>query len=746
MDNIDSMDKTKQNTFQITGMTCSACANRIEKGLSRMPGISKTQVNYAMETATVGFDSNSISIEDIQNKVKQLGYGALLEQSKEATEDVKEQAITEQKRKFIIAALFTLPLLWSMVSHFSFTTWIWLPDLLMNPWVQLALATPVQFYAGWQFYVGSYKALRNKSANMDVLVALGTSAAYFYSIYLGIEWSGSAHQQHMPELYFEASAVIITLIILGKLFEARAKGKTSQAIKKLLSLGAKTATVLRNDQELEIDIDQVEVGDIVLVRPGQKIPVDGEVLEGNSAVDESMITGESIPVDKSKGDVVVGATMNKQGVLHIKATRVGKETALSQIVRIVEEAQGSKADIQRLANKVSGIFVPIVVLIAAITFLIWYFWVSPGQLRDALIPMISILVIACPCALGLATPTSIMAGSGRSAEMGVLFKSGRHLENTQKITTIVLDKTGTVTKGAPELTDIHVEAGWDEESFLQWVGSVERNSEHPLAQAITNAVNERKIKLLPTVDFEALAGHGIKATVEDREILIGTNRLMENNQIDCSEAESVKRQLESQGKTVMLVAVNQKYAGMIAVADTIKETSKEAIQRMKDHGLEVILLTGDNKLTANAIAKQAGIDHIHAEVLPEDKSKVIEQLQKQGKRVAMVGDGINDAPALVMADIGMAVGTGTDIAIEAADITLMRGDLHGVVDAILMSQKTMRNIKQNLVLAFMYNISAIPIAAVGLLAPWVAGAAMAFSSISVVLNALRLQRVKLLKR
>lgn len=627
-----------------------------------------------------------------------------------------------------------------MVSHFEFTSFIWLPELLMNPFVQLAIATPVQFVVGWQFYVGAYKALKNKSANMDVLVALGTSAAYFYSLYLSIMWIGTG--THMVDLYFEAAAIIITLILLGKLFEVQAKGRTSQAIKKLIGLQAKTALVLRDGQEVHISVEDVLAGDVVIVKPGEKVPVDGEVIEGHSAIDESMLTGESIPVDKSVGDTTIGATLNKNGVLKIKATKVGKETALAQIIKVVEEAQGSKAPIQRLVDVVAGIFVPIVVGIATATFFVWYLWVTPGDFGGSLVNSIAILVVACPCALGLATPTSIMAGSGRSAEFGILFKGGEHLETTHRIDTVLLDKTGTVTKGKPELTDV-LPHEIDEILLLQLVGAAEKNSEHPLAEALVAGIVEKNIQLPEPTDFEALPGYGIRANINGRELLVGTRKLMAKHEIQIESAEEKMIQLESQGKTAMLIAIDGKYAGLVAVADTVRETSKEAIERLKKMGLEVIMVTGDNYRTAQAIAAQVGIEHVRAEVLPEQKAEEVKKLREQGKKVAMVGDGINDAPALAMADIGMAIGTGTDVAMEAADVTLMRGDLKGIADAILMSKKTMRNIKQNLFWAFLYNTAAIPVAAVGLLAPWVAGAAMAFSSVSVVLNALRLQKVKL---
>jgi P-type Cu+ transporter len=728
--------------LDIIGMTCAACATRIEKGLNKLEGVNKATVNLALETGSVEFNPSQITIQEIIKGVKKIGYEAKGKQGKSAdTVNHREKEIEKQKGKFLFSLILAFPLFWAMVDHFEFTSSIYLPDMLMNPWVQLALATPVQFIVGRQFYIGAYKALRNGSANMDVLVALGTSAAYFYSLYIIISAIGSG--QMMYELYFETSAVLITLILLGKLFEARAKGRSSEAIKKLMGLQAKTATVIRDGKEIEVALEEVVVGDIILVKPGEKIPVDGEIIEGRSALDESMLTGESVPVDKTIGDPVIGATINKNGFLKIKATKVGRETTLAQIIKVVEEAQGSKAPIQRLADQISGIFVPIVVGIALVTFLVWFFWVSPGNFAEALEKMIAVLVIACPCALGLATPTSIMAGSGRAAEAGILFKGGEHLERTHRITTVVLDKTGTVTNGKPELTDIIVTADLEEKTFLQLVGTAEKQSEHPLAEAIVNGIKEKGIDLLAVEEFEAIPGYGIKATVNGKDLLIGTRKLMNKYSIPFLTAENKMEILEENGKTAMLVAINGEFAGMVAVADTVKETSKAAIKKLKDMGLEVIMMTGDNVRTAKAIADEVGVDAVIAEVLPEGKAAEVKKLQLQGKRVAMVGDGINDAPALAIADIGMAIGTGTDVAMEAADITLMRGDLNSIADAIDMSKKTIRNIKQNLFWAFGYNTLGIPVAAIGFLAPWLAGAAMAFSSVSVVLNALRLQRVRL---
>ncbi len=748
---------TESVDLDITGMTCAACSARIEKGLSRLPGVSRANVNLALETGHVEFAAGALKASDITAKIKQLGYGAELQQTQEDTQSVRERELQRKKWKWMISALLSLPLLWAMVGHFSFTSWIWVPDLFMNPWFQLVLATPVQFVIGWQFYVGAYKALRNGSANMDVLVALGTSAAFFYSLYLTLT-SGNAASTMMDhggtgmaaaamptvELYYETSAILITLILLGKWFEAVAKGRSSQAIKSLIELAPREARVIRDGQEVIVPSAYVAVGDLVLVKPGDSIPVDGIVEEGQSSVDESMLSGESLPVDKKPGDAVTGATLNKNGVLRLRATRVGSDTALSQIIKVVEQAQGSKAPIQRIADVISGIFVPIVVGIAAVTFLIWYLFASPGDFAGSLEKAIAVLVIACPCALGLATPTSIMAGSGRAAEYGVLFKGGEHLESAQQIQTVVLDKTGTVTQGKPVLTDVVTAPEWTEAELLQRVGAAEQSSEHPLAEAIVEGIRGKGLELTPSEQFENIPGYGVRARVQGQEILVGTRRLLTDAKVNVSE-ETMQQMnnLEEQGRTAMLVAVDGQWAGVVAVADTIKDTSREAIQRLHAMGIDVIMITGDNERTARAVAEQAGINKVLAEVLPEGKAAEVKKLQESGLKVAMVGDGINDAPALATADIGMAIGTGTDVAMEAADITLMRGDLNSIADAIEMSRRTMGNIKQNLFWALGYNVIGIPIAAVGFLAPWLAGAAMAFSSVSVVLNSLRLQRMKL---
>lgn len=732
---------TEKAEFQIAGMTCAACANRIEKRLNKTEGVSSAPVNFALETVAVEYNPKEVTINDLKETVAKLGYQ--LEQKGEADGETESPQKKEQRKqtvRLIFSAILSFPLLWAMVSHFSFTSFIWVPDIFMNPWMQFALATPVQFVIGWPFYTGAYKALRNKSANMDVLVALGTTAAYVYSLYLTIQSMG-AHG-HTDGLYYETSAILLTLILLGKRFEAKAKGRSSDAIKKLMKLQAKTATVVREGQEQIIPIEDVMTGDLVYVKPGERIPVDGEVTEGRSAVDESMITGESIPVDKSPGDSVTGATMNANGFLKIKAVNVGKDTALSQIIRVVEEAQGSKAPIQRLADQISGIFVPIVLGIAVITFLIWYFWAAPGDVGEAISKLIAVLVIACPCALGLATPTSIMAGSGRSAEFGILFKGGEHLEKTHRLDTIVLDKTGTVTNGKPVLTDAVAADGFEETELLRLAAAAETGSEHPLGEAIAAGAKEKGIDIPKLTRFEAKIGAGVSAEAAGKTILVGSRRLMESEGVQHEALLSQMSALEGEGKTVMLVSVDGEPAGLIAVADTIKETSREAVKRLMSMGLEVIMMTGDNRKTAEAIAKEAGITRVIAEVRPEQKAEEISRLQQTGSRVAMVGDGINDAPALATADIGMAIGTGTDIAMETADITLIRGDLNSIADAIRMSRLTMKNIKQNLFWALGYNTLGIPIAAFGFLAPWVAGAAMAFSSVSVVLNALRLQRAK----
>ncbi|MBP2666602.1 MAG: copA 1, partial [Firmicutes bacterium] len=720
--------------FKISGMTCAACSARIEKGLNSLPGVYSATVNLAAEKATIEYNAQDLSLVQIQNKVKKLGYEAHnLADASEVDREKKrrQEEVRAQRLRLTLSAVLSFPLLLGMILH-SFGIMKDIGMILMNPYLQLALATPVQFVAGWPFYRGAWSALRNGSANMDVLVALGTSAAYFYSIVNVLTGD--------PHLYFETSAILITLIILGKLLEAIAKGRTSEAIKSLMGLQPKTARVVLNGVESDVPIELVQVGDLIVVRPGEKVPVDGVITEGVSTLDESMLTGESLPVDKKAGDAVVGATINKFGSFRFTATKVGKDTALAQIVKIVEDAQGSKAPIQRFADVVSGYFVPFVVTIALLTFIGRYFLFDPGNFSRALVNFTAVLVIACPCALGLATPTSIMVGTGKGAEYGILIRGAEHLENAHRLTTIVLDKTGTITKGQPTVTDIITLSDLGETSLLTLAAQVEKNSEHPLAQAIVKYAQEQNLALATPESFIAIPGQGVKAFIAGQELLVGTRRLMQENQVVFETAVAEIERLEQQGKTVMLLAANRTLSGLIAVADTVKENSAQAIADLQKLGIEVWMITGDNARAAQAIAEGIGIRNVLAEVLPEHKAEKVAALMKEGKVVGMVGDGINDAPALATADVGFAIGTGADVAIEAADITLMRGDLNGIVAAIKLSKATMRNIRQNLFWALVYNSLGIPIAASGYLSPVLAGSAMAFSSVSVVLNALRLKR------
>lgn len=689
------------------------------------------------------FDTSLTNSAKLIAVIVQAGYQAeLLEQTRDMDREqaARDQEIRRMRNLFILSATLSAPLLLVM---FSMVTGVAVPPFLHLPYVQFLFATPVQLIVGWNFYRGAYKSLRGGSANMDVLVSLGTTAAYLLSVY-NTFLKTAAHGTAV-HLYYESAVIILTLIVLGKLLEAVAKGKTSEAIKKLMGLQAKTARVMREGVEQDIPIELVVQGDIILVRPGEKIPVDGEITSGASTVDESMLTGESIPVDKQVGDSVIGATINKHGAFQFRATKVGAETALAQIVKVVEAAQGSKAPIQRLADIIAGVFVPVVVAIAALTLILW--WVFTGNLEQAIINMTTVLVIACPCALGLATPTSIMVGTGKGAENGILFKGGEHLENAHRLTTIVLDKTGTITKGEPEVTDVVALGDFSrqEDQLLHLAASVEQQSEHPLGTSIVEAAKAKGFSLSQPMEFQAIPGHGITATVSGQRVVVGNRKLMHREQVDFGESQGAMEQLEEQGKTVMLMAVAGKAAGLVAVADTIKSSSPRAIADLQQMGVLVHMITGDNWRTAKAIASQVGIapERVMAEVLPEHKAEAVQRLQQQGEQVGMVGDGINDAPALATADVGLAIGTGTDIAMEAADITLMRGNLDGVADAIRLSRMTMRNIKQNLFWAFFYNALGIPVAALGLLSPIIAGAAMAFSSVSVVTNALRLRRVKL---
>jgi len=756
----------KQETLPIIGMTCANCSATIERNVRKLPGIETANVNLANERLTVVYDPAVLTHDDIVARVRKAGYDVPVIAKDEELEDAEAKAreaeIRHQQKRLIIGALFTIPLfVLSMGRDLGlFGEWI------KAPWVNYlfwALATPVQFYVGWDYYVGAYRSLRAGSANMDVLVALGSSVAYFYSILvtlgiiggapavdeMGMATSASGAAMHV---YFETAAVIITLIVVGKLLEARAKGRTSEAIKKLMGLRAKTARVVRDGVEADIPVEQVITGDIVIVRPGEKIPVDGVVVDGKTSIDQSMITGESLPVSKAVGDEVIGATINKQGMIKFEATRVGRETALAQIIRLVEQAQGSKAPIQKLVDKVSAVFVPAVIVIAIVTFGLWA--LSGADFTTSMIRMVAVLVIACPCAMGLATPTAIMVGVGKGAEAGILFKNSEALEQALKINAVVLDKTGTITRGEPAVTDIVPSQSWSggtPDKLLKLAASAERGSEHPLGAAVVRAAQEAKLTLTDPSRFEAIAGHGIRAEVEGNNVLIGNRKLMVDQQVYLNGLEKEAERLQSEAKTTLWLAVDQQAVGVLAVADTVKEGSAEAIKQMHDLGLQVIMITGDNAATAQAIAKEVGIDRVMADVLPADKANAVKQLQAEGLVVAMVGDGINDSPALAQANVGIAIGTGTDVAIEASDVTLMSGDLRGVPRAIRISRNTMRTIKQNLGWAFGYNIALIPIA-IGVLAnaawapeflrqlnPMLAAFAMAFSSVSVVSNSLRLR-------
>lgn len=720
---------TKTITIDVIGMTCAACSARVEKALSKNEGIINPVVNLLQQKATIEFNPEKINIDEIIKIIEKAGYKAEieLESDIDREKELREKEIKSLKTSFIISALLSIPLFSAMFFHMA-----GVDNILTNGYFQLLLATPVQFIIGYRFYKGAFNSLRGGGANMDVLVSMGTSAAYFYSVY---NLFGGVH-----EYYFEASAIIITLILLGKTFEAIAKGKTSEAIKALMGLRPKTARVVRNGEEMDIPIEKVEIGDIIVVRPGERIPVDGIMVEGDSSIDESMITGESIPIDKTIGDEVIGATINKFGSFKFEAKKIGKDTVLSQIIKLVEDAQGSKAPVQRLADKISGIFVPVVIAIALITFL--GFYLGKGEFDTALLNAVAVLVIACPCALGLATPTAIMVGTGKGAENGILIKSGEHLERAHKMDTIVFDKTGTITKGEPELTDIVVFNSIERDELLQIAASVEKVSEHPLGQSIVRKAEEELLMLKEPESFLAIPGKGLKAQLDGKEVYIGNRKLMKDTKVSIEIGEVDLLKLEEEGKTAILVSIDNKLSGIIAVADKIKDNSKLAIEELKNMGLEIYMITGDNERTAKAIANEAGIENVLAEVLPENKAEVVEKIKSEGKNVGMVGDGINDAPALVAADVGFAIGTGTDVAMEAADITLMRGDLEGVVTAIRLSHRTMRTIKQNLFWAFFYNSIGIPFAAFGFLNPMIAGAAMAFSSVSVVSNSLRLKKFK----
>src|SRR2546423_1733189 len=778
--------ETRRVELPITGMTCAACARRVERGLSKTPGVGAANVNFATARATVEYDPRRTDVRRLVEAVEGVGYGtpgALTGGDERATVEREEAARRAEQRdlarRFTVAAVLSLPVLAISMSHGRvalFNVW-WIN------WLQLALTAPVVFYSGAPFYSGAWAALRHRAADMNTLIATGTGAAFVYSVVAtvaprlvaagettgagGMTMSGamtnaasmsgagvnvaSMNGVPMVPVYFEAASVIIALILLGRLLEARARRHTTDAIKKLLGLQARTARVVRaGGRHEDVAVEDVIVGDVILVRPGEKIPTDGAVTEGRSAVDESMLTGESMPVEKNAGDEVVGATVNGAGSFQFRATRVGRDTVLQQIVRMVEEAQGRRAPIARLADVISGYFTPVVILVAVLTFVVW-FAVAPADVRlaAALVHMVSVLIIACPCALGLATPPAVMGGTGRGAAGGVLIRGGEALETAHRIQTVVLDKTGTITEGRPGVTDIVAFEGFTEDELLRLAASVERASEHPLGESIVRRAEERGLRFARVENFKALAGHGVEGRAEGRRVTIGNLRMMEERGVHLDGLGERAASLASEAKTTMFVSVDGRAAGLVAVADEIKPESREAIAALKKLGLEVVMMTGDNLRTAQTVARAVGVERVLAEVLPEGKAVEVKKLQAEGKIVAMVGDGINDAPALAQADVGIAVGTGTDIAVEAASITLVRGSLRGVVTAIALSRETMRVIKQNLFWAFVYNTLGIPLAAGAFypllgwtLQPVYASAAMALSSVSVVTNSLRLRRFK----
>jgi Cu+-exporting ATPase len=748
---------TKKSIFPVSGMTCASCVARVEEALSSVPGVISANVNLASEKATVEYVEGT-DVADMRRAVEEAGYGLGSEAA--TLEDVTTAAQREiralRNRVIFAAVLAAVIMVLSLV-----------PGFPGKPYLLWALATPVQFWTGWRFYRGAWGALRHRTADMNTLIAVGTSAAYLYSV-VAVLFPGLFTTAGIePALYFDTAAVIIALILLGRFLEAGARGQTSEAIKKLIGLKPKTATIIHDGKESQVSVDDVQVGDLILVRPGERIPVDGVVRQGYSSIDESMITGESIPVDKKVGDMVIGGTINKMGSFQFEATRVGKDTTLARIIRLVEEAQGSKAPIQRLADVIASYFVPAVIGIAVVTFIIWFFLGPQPTLTYALLNFVAVLIIACPCALGLATPTAIIVGTGKGAENGVLIRSGEALERAHKINAVLLDKTGTLTRGEPMVTDIIGSPSFTEAEVLRLAASVEHDSEHPLAQAIVRAASEKNLELSRASDFKAMPGHGVEAKVGRKSLLLGNLALINDRRISLDGLAKEAERLWSEGKTVLFFSVDSKAAGMIALADTLKPDAKEVVEALHKLGIEVVMITGDNTRTAEAIAREAGIDRVLADVLPENKAAEVKRLQDEGRVVAMVGDGINDAPALAQADVGIAIGTGTDVAMETGDITLISGDLSGIVTAISLSKRTMGTIKQNLFWAFAYNVALIPVAAgvlylffgrtgipsglhfifgnYGFLNPMLAALAMAASSVTVVSNSLRLRAFKAVK-
>lgn len=735
-------------TLNLRGMHCASCASSVESATRSISGVASSNVNFATEEVAVEFDEKKTSAAAIQKVIKDIGYEAILPDQVDSDRE-KSTRLTETQdltRKVWIGGVIGVILVIGSLPMMTGLQIPLIPEWLHNRWFHLAIALPVQIWCGSSFYIGAWKAFKNHTATMDTLIALGTLAAFSYSITVTLNPTFFISQGLQPEVYYEVSVIVITLILLGKLFENRAKGETSDAIRKLMGLQAKTARVLRDGKESDIPIEDVQINDIVLVRPGEKIPVDGEAIAGNSTVDESMVTGESIPIEKKVGDRVIGATMNNSGSLQIKASHIGKDSVLSQIVQLVKDAQGSKAPIQRLADQVTGWFVPVVISIAIATFIIWF--EIMGNITLATISAVGVLIIACPCALGLAAPTSIMVGTGKGAENGILIKDAGSLELAHKIQTIVLDKTGTLTEGKPVVTDVFALNKNDDE-LLKLVAAIERNSEHPLAEAVVSYTQQKNIIIPEVIDFIAIAGSGVQGEVDNSLVQIGTRRWMDELKIDTSELHQYQDSWETGGKTVVLIAVDNVVSGLIGIADKLKPSSQVAVAALQRMKIEVVMLTGDNQSTAEAIAREVGIKRVFAEVRPDQKVTKIRELQAVGKVVAMVGDGINDAPALAQADVGLAIGTGTDVAIAASDITLISGDLQGIVTAIQLSRATINNIQQNLFFAFIYNVAGIPIAA-GILYPFwgwllnpiVAGGAMALSSLSVVTNALRLRNFR----